>query len=437
MTPGTKLLVGLAAAALAPVAVTLMTLHLPVSVVVWMIASVAVAVFGIHRSLAPLVTTASTSIPAHPQPVRPRDPDKLVEHLVPAIEACLLRKEQESDTPFDMRSELHSCVRSVLDGIVEAPLGGESKTVTVLLSDLRGFTVITETYAAREVVDMLNRYFDRMCRIIYRHGGTVDKFMGDSIMALFGAPVSKPDDPIQAVCCAVEMQLAMDAFNKENETLGMPNLYMGIGVNTGPVVAGTIGSDLHCEYTVIGDEVNLTSRIEAYTLRGQILISQNTYSRLKKFVAVKEPIYVSVKGKREPVPLYELLSVDEPYNLRVPEREVRRSLRVDVNIPFEFHVCEGKVICSDTHLGHILNISAGGMFACTTADVEPYLNVVFKIRIDSQGIRTNDIYGKILRVKKTTDLYEMNVEFTIIEPDDRETIKSLVNRVMEGSFTNG
>ena len=442
MKRGNRLLLGLAIAALVPTSTAIVLMSGDVLCLVKLLLcsllAVIIAKAFIERgSENPRASTdGSDKENLHAFPCyRPRDPDKLVEHLVPAIESCLSRKEEEAQTPIEIRSELYSCLRSVLDGVVEAPLGGEAKEVTVLLSDLRGFTVITETYAAREVVDMLNRYFARMCEIIYRHGGTVDKFMGDSVMALFGAPVGSVEDVIQAVCCSVEMQLAMDGFNKENEALGMPNLYMGIGINTGSVVAGKIGSDLHSEYTVIGDEVNLTSRIEAYTLRGQILISQNTYSRLKDFITVKDPIHVNVKGKREPVPLYELLAVNEPYNLQVPEREVRKSLRVDVNIPLSFHLCEGKVICSEENHGYIVNISAGGMLACTETEVEPYLNMVFKLSFETLGIRTRDIYGKILRVKKCDDCYQMNVEFTVIDPEDKEGIKTLVNRIIEGSFS--
>jgi adenylate cyclase len=273
-----------------------------------------------------------------------------------------------------------------------------------------------------------------MCAIIYRHGGTVDKFIGDSIMALFGVHVTRPNDIVQGICCAVEMQIAMDAFNKESEELGMPSLYMGIGINTGAVVAGKIGSDLHSEYTVIGDEVNLASRIEAYTLRGQILISQNTFSKLEDLVTVKEPIVVSVKGKREPVLLYELVAIGPPYNLTVPEREARRSLRAGVNIPLKFQICEGKVVCSDTKEGHILNISSGGMFACSSAKVEPYYNIKFKLGLDMLDVRSDDIYGKIIRVKNNNGLYEMSVEFTVITPKDRNTIKELVNKIVGGTF---
>ena len=310
----------------------------------------------------------------------------------------------------------------------------ESKEVTVVLTDLRGFTSITEQFSALEVVDMLNRYFTVMCEIIYRYGGTVDKFVGDSIMALFGAPFSNENDVINALCCAVEMQIAMNDFNAENKKRGLPDQYMGIGVNTGLVIAGKIGSKLHSEYTVIGDEINLTSRIEAYTLRGQILISDNTYRKAKELLSVNEPIHISVKGKRNPLCIYELVAIGEPYNLCVPDREIRRSLRARVNIPFKFHICIGKIVSSDTHEGRILNISTGGMRACTLTEIEPHLNIKFRLNPSITGVKDDDIYGKIIKVVKKHELYEANIEFTAISSTDSAAIKELVNNVIEGSM---
>ena len=293
------------------------------------------------------------------------DSKRLAERLTPEIEDLLKKHYAHISVSSELREELNSLIRSVVSNIDAELAPGEPREVTVLLSDLRGFTAITETYPAKIIVAMLNRYFSIMCQIIYNRGGIVDKFMGDSIMALFGAMKHRDDDVIQAICCSIEMQMAMDRFNKESEALGMPNLYMGIGINSGQVVAGNIGSSLYSEYTVIGNEVNLASRIEAYTLRGQILISKNTYRKVHDFVDVREPIHVSVKGKKDPVPLYDITAVREPYNLVVPEREVRRSLRADVNIPFTFRICEKKVICSTAYKGSILNISSGGLFATT------------------------------------------------------------------------
>jgi c-di-GMP-binding flagellar brake protein YcgR len=154
-------------------------------------------------------------------------------------------------------------------------------------------------------------------------------------------------------------------------------------------------------------------------------------------LAILYPIYVSVKGRREPTHLYELLSVGEPYNLEVPEREARRSLRVEVNIPFEFQICEGKVVRSDTCEGRILNISSGGMFASTLAEVEPYFDMRFRLEFNILGVKSSDIYSKILRVKKSAELYEMNIEFTAINPQDREAIKELVNQMVQSRFMPG
>ena len=444
MKPGTRLLVGLAITSLITLVAAISILRPSVQLAAALTLCSVLAVLAVRRFLADVIP--SRPVPPSSElsmskewPERTGDPDKLVDRLVSSIEDFItnIRENRESGDDAGVRQELHQRLGWVVEQTTGLPVGGQALEVTVVLSDLRGFSVITEGYSPRQVVDMLNRYFDRMCEIIYRYGGTVDKFMGDSIMALFGAPVSRPNYIEHAVCCAVEMQIAMDAFNKENENLGMPNLYMGIGINTGGVIAGKIGSDLHSEYTVIGNEVNLASRIEAYSLRGQILISEKTFSQIRDLVCVENPIYVSVKGRREPTPLYELLSVGEPYNLEVPEREARRSLRVEVNIPFEFQICEGKVVRSDTCEGRILNISSGGMFASTLAEIEPYFDMRFRLELNILGVKSSDIYGKILRVKKSAELYEMNIEFTAINPQDRKVIKGLVDQMVQSRFMPG
>ncbi len=135
------------------------------------------------------------------------------------------------------------------------------REVAVLLTDLRGFTSISETFPATTVLEVLNIYLTRMTEVVAEHGGTVDKFMGDSVMALFGAPTSQGNDAECAVICAVDMQIAMVELNEHHLRLGLPDLFMGIGVNTGLVMAGRLGSEIHSEYTVIGDDVNTASRI--------------------------------------------------------------------------------------------------------------------------------------------------------------------------------
>ena len=370
---------------------------------------------------------------------RDQEIELLTDRLVLAVED-MINRNPDSVKPFQravVRKELHRRLGSIFEETTSHPLDGQSIEATILLSDLRGFSFMTRGCSAQEVVGMLNRYFTRMCEIIYNCGGTVDKFMGDSIMALFGTPRGSKKEVEHAACCAAQMQIAMDAYNKENEKLGLPNMYMGIGINTGEAVIGKIGSDLYSDYTVVGDEVNLTSRVESHSLRGQILLSENTYERIKDLVKVKEPISISVKGKGEPVPLYELLFIGEPYNLQVPDREARRTRRVDVNIPFEFQVCEGRTVRSGVHEGLILNISAGGMFVSTPVEVDPFSNIRFKLKVDVFGRESDDIYGTILRSKRNTGVYEMNVEFTLIDPEDRNLIKRMVDRIVSGGLSSG
>ncbi|MBW1691513.1 MAG: PilZ domain-containing protein [Deltaproteobacteria bacterium] len=435
MKPKKRILLGLAVGVLIPFCTALVLLRPDTFTAVCLLVLTALAFFMAWLILRGHVFAPVNSISSQ-WPSRSTDPDKMVDRLVSEVEQYIVDVQEGKDRLSDtgIRQNLHRRLSSMVEKATGLQVGSQTLEVTVLLSDLRGFSVITESYSPLEVVDMLNRYLDQMCAIIYRHGGTVDKFMGDSIMALFGAPVRRQDPVMQAIRCAVEMQIAMDSFNKENQGLGLPTLYMGIGINTGEVVAGKIGSDLHSEYTVIGEEVTIASRIEAYTLRGQILISRETYSRVKDHVHVADPINVSVKGRREPMPLYELLEIGDPYNLKVPEREARRSLRVDVNIPFNFQVCEGKVVYPENHEGRILNISTGGMFAATLDEVEPYFNLKFKPAFTALGESSDDIYGKILRVKEEAGLYEMNIEFTAIKPKDVTALKQLVDHVVQGSF---
>jgi adenylate cyclase len=441
MKPETKILLGLMVAAFIPLIAAIIFLRPHMYSAAAFLACGVLAVLVAWRLLASTIlphVTPPSSVQFTPSkwPQRTGDPEKLVGRLVAATEELITdigdrKGPQDNDWA---RQELYQRLGNVVEKTVGLPVGSHVLEVTILLSDLRGFSVITESYSAGEVVEILNRYFTYMCEIIYRYGGTVDKFMGDSIMALFMAPADRPSYIEHAVCCAVEMQIAMDTFNKENNNLGLPNFYMGIGINTGQVVAGRVGSDLHSEYTVIGDEVNLASRIEAYTLRGQILLGEKTFSRVKELVTVENPIYVSVKGKLDPTPLYELIAIGEPHNLQVPEREARRSLRVEVNIPFKFQISDGKIIQPEIYEGRILNISSGGMFACTLTEIKPYLNIRFELEFESFGVKSEPIYGNVLRVKKETELCEMNVEFTAINPKDRDAIKGLVDQIVQSSF---
>src|SRR3989338_1992359 len=238
------------------------------------------------------------------------DPSKeAVRHL----QALIVR---ETGAPLDHAAEVemesiiqHACGTDGEDHQTGPEHSFVRREVTILLADLRGFTSITAALPAGTVIEMLNRCLGRMNEIVFRHHGVVDKFMGDSIMGLFGAPVERADDVKRALTCAIEMQLAMVELNNQGRPDGMPELFMGIGINTGSVMAGKFGSSFYSEYTVIGDEVNLASRIEAFSLRGQVLISENTFDQCRGFATVSDAMEVFVKGKSHPVKLREFYSI--------------------------------------------------------------------------------------------------------------------------------
>jgi len=186
----------------------------------------------------------------------------------------------------------------------ELKLGGEEKEVTILFCDIRRFTALAEQLPPAVVVRLLNDYFTRMIEVVVAHEGMVDKLMGDSIMALFGAPIALGDDPLRAVRCAIEMQRAVARFNREQEAEGLPCLEMGIGINTGPVVAGNIGSSMRMEYTVIGDSVNVAARLQGIAKTGEILISEATLARLDGQVISTAMEPMALKGKRVAVGVF-------------------------------------------------------------------------------------------------------------------------------------
>ncbi len=187
-------------------------------------------------------------------------------------------------------------------------LGGEEREVTVLFSDLRGFTAWSEKLPPADVLALLNRYLDRMSAIVEKHGGVIDKYIGDAIMALFGAPVAAPDAARRALAAAQEMQAALATLNQELAAEGRPTLALGIGINTARVIAGNMGSKTRLNYTVIGDGVNLAARLEALTKEPQfgahIIVSAATASAAHATPQLRALGPVTVKGRSEPVQIY-------------------------------------------------------------------------------------------------------------------------------------
>ena len=349
--------------------------------------------------------------------------------------------------PQDRAARQQAITTAIHDATVHAA-DNETRRVTILLSDLRGFTAIAEKFSAMEMLAALNHYLERMTEIILRHGGSIDKFMGDAIMVLFGAPAAMDNDIEAALACAIEMQQAMDGINAHNLQHGMAPLYMGIGINTGEVVAGHLGSMLHSEYTVIGDQVNLASRVEAHSLRGQILLSESTYQLAKDYIDIGDINEVQVKGKKGCVRMVELLALHcsspaslqelqhapedgRRFTLTAPKREVRNSARVEVDMPLVYQILKGKTVLPEEHTGRIVDLGYGGMSVVGSAVLDPFDDIKIAISLSLMGRELTEIYAKVLRVSEVDGEYRFPVEFTSIDIKAQQAIKEFVDAIVE------
>src|SRR5262249_20764806 len=192
----------------------------------------------------------------------------------------------------------------------EDGLGGSSHVASVLFSDIRSFTTMAEALGARGTVSMLNEYFTDMVDVVFSHGGILDKYIGDAIMAVFGVPFSSMQDADNAAVVATEMMTALRQLNALRRARGSADLRIGVGVNTGELIAGNIGSLKRMEYTVVGDTVNLAARLEGATkyYAVDVLLSQFTLERLKSEIRCREVDLICVKGKTKPVAVFQGLN---------------------------------------------------------------------------------------------------------------------------------
>ena len=226
-----------------------------------------------------------------------------------SIENTFLAKEieQEAATREKLQRFLSpNLVEKVLQGSLRIEKGGKIGEVAVLFSDIRGFTSLAERHESQVIVEMLNCYFERMAEIVFDYDGTLDKFIGDALMGLWGAPISYEEDVRNAVHAAIRMQQAMREFNVEAEELVGEHIAIGIGIDTGPAVAGLMGSSRTMNYTVIGSHVNRSSRLCAAAKAGEILLSADVYEQVRNEVDCVHVSSMLFKGFDKPVPVYKV-----------------------------------------------------------------------------------------------------------------------------------
>jgi adenylate cyclase len=189
-----------------------------------------------------------------------------------------------------------SVVEQVVKGELTIEKGGRLHEITMLFSDIRGFTAMSRGTEPQEVVNTLNEYFEVMVEVLFRHQGTLDKFVGDEIIGLFGAPIELEDAPYRAVACAVDMLRSLGEFNRTREAENQPAILIGIGINTGKVITGSIGSTRALQYTAIGDPMNVASRLCSIAKPNEIIISEETFALVQDRINAEQLPPVQVKG---------------------------------------------------------------------------------------------------------------------------------------------
>lgn len=338
-----------------------------------------------------------------------RDALRLIQDIVARSKGSPLQGEEER--------QLEAVLRSVAGGEVSGSAAAAHSRLeaTIMFADLRGFSAIAAAYPGEVVLGVLNRCFGMMTGIIVRHYGTIDKFMGDAIMAVFhGDPSAPRDHARRALLCAVEMQIAMNELRLQHREEGVPQVYLGIGMSTGAVLAGLVGSDAYRAYTVIGEEVNLAARIEAFSLRGQVLMSEATYAHCRDFVHVGEPIDVYVKGRSERVRVREALGVPALGKV-VPRQDQRKSPRVSVSLELEYRHLSGKMVESEAARGRIRDLSYHGALAELGGPVPLYSELSLAFDMPQVGHRAVDVYARVVSMRAQEGRQLAGLEFTSLD----------------------
>ncbi len=307
----------------------------------------------------------------------------------------------------------------VAESLLRAPegleLGGEEREATILMSDLRGFTAMAERMPPREVIEILNLYLETMVDVIGRYEGTIDEIIGDAILVIFGAPVASADHAAKAVACGLAMQLAMTDVNERLIAKGGAALEMGIGIHTGRVIVGNIGSLRRTKYAAVGSNVNLAGRVESFTTGGQLLITEDTRDRIASPMRIDGQFQVEPKGAARSLQLFEIGGIGEPFGLSLPSRSVPlRPLAEPLAV--HFTVLEEKFVGRTVYDGHLIAVSEFEARLRSSLELAVLSNLKITVAASPQGNPAGEIYGKVLDCTAGTP-GEARIRFTSATPE--------------------
>ena len=307
----------------------------------------------------------------------------------------------------------------VMNSLIENPstleLGGGRRKVTIMMTDLRGFTALSERLEPERVVQMLNSYFEIMVDVVFKYNGTIIEIIGDALLVIFGAPQEMPDRARRAIACAIDMQNAMVKANQENRAGGLPDLEMGIGLNEAEVIVGNIGSSKRSKYAVVGRGVNMAGRIESYTVGGQILISESVKQEAGEIIRIDGQKEVMPKGAEAPLTIYEVGGIAGPYNLALEGRDPAPAA-LALQIPLRYTVLEGKDVGRKDVEGFIIRLSKNSAEIICSGPVEILANLKMNLGDVDEKLSTRDFYGKAIRLSEANTLTYI-VRFTSVPPE--------------------
>lgn len=319
----------------------------------------------------------------------------------------------------------------VVTSLLETPsglrLGGEKRTVTILISDLRGFTSLSERLDPEAVVALLNGYLAEMTDVIVAHGGTIDEFLGDAILVVFGAPLRSEDHAERAVACGLEMLARMDVVNARNRAAGLPEVEMGIGIHTGEVVVGSIGSERRAKYGVVGSAVNLASRIESYTFGGQLLVSAATRAAVTVPLLFAGEMTVEPKGVPHPVTLHDVVGIEGARPRRLAGRETVTD-EIEVSLPVGFQIVEGKDTGGNPIRGRLVSLSRDGAVLLAERSLRPLTNLKIVILGSEDRPAIDGLYAKTLPASPSGAERRTTIRFTSVPPEAAALFEALRGR---------
>jgi len=292
---------------------------------------------------------------------------------------------------------------------------GDRREVTILMSDLRGFTALAERTPPEHVLSALNEYLGVVIEICFQHGGTVNEILGDAVMVIFGAPLPLEGHARAAVACAIEMQNAMHAVNRRNAVTGFPRLEMGIGINTATVIVGNIGSARRARFGVLGSGVNVASRIESYAAGGQVLASQSLVDRLPGSLRIDGRHEVVPKGAGGPITVYEIGGIvgDRPFAIEAADQPFQSP---PCRLRLRYRIVAGKHVGERAYDATVVGLSATGMELATGGPLGVFDEVQLHLVRVSPSLKAHAIYAKVVAAP-TVRARVVRIRFTALPPE--------------------